>query len=378
MFKKSCKILFMLMFIIIALLFLTPPASVDADAELPSEESSGYQYYRGEIVSVENHETEGLLKQETEVHIKSGPYRGNTVNVLYHYQEASPYSNIYLTEGMEVILGAKEAENGGLENIFISEIVRDRGLYFLTGLFVFLILVVGRKQGWKTLITLFVTALIIVRVLLPLLLKGYDPIILATFCAIGITVFILLFIGGWNAKSFSAIVGTACGIVAAGFIAFWVGEISYLTGFNSEEAQALYYLNYTIDIRGLLFAGIIIGSLGAVSDVGMSVASAAAEIKEVNPKIPPYQIVKSAMNVGRDIMGTMSNTLILAYVGSSTPLILLILSYDIDWLRIINMDLVATEIVRGMAGTIGLVITIPATALMAGITLKNSSTKKAR
>lgn len=209
------------------------------------------------------------------------------------------------------------------------------------------------------------------KVILPLLLQGYEPIPVATLSAIAIIVFTLLVIGGLNAKTFSAIVGTVCGVSVAGLLALWVGEISHLTGFSSEEAQMLFFMEQTINIRGLLFAGIIIGSLGAVTDVGMSVASAASEISCVNPQIRPYQLTRAALNVGRDIMGTMSNTLVLAYVGGAMPLLLLLVGYEMEWLKIINLDLIATEFVRGIAGTIGLIASIPVTAAIAGFLMGN-------
>jgi uncharacterized membrane protein len=121
-----------------------------------------------------------------------------------------------------------------------------------------------------------------------------------------------------------------------------------------------------------LFAGIIIGALGAVMDVGMSVASAMHEIQDTTPKIRTSSLIKAGMNVGRDIMGTMSNTLILAYTGGAIHLILLFMIYEIPIVEIINQDLIASEIVRALAGSIGLVFTVPFTALIAGFVYKKA------
>ena len=326
------------------------------------------KFFRGRVLSVEDFEPTDMfatLEQEAEVLLTSGPYSGETVNIQSTYIEDDIYLNIYLEEGMDIILVTEESDDLG--EVYLHDIARERGLYYLLAIFVFLLLIIGKMQGVKTLLTLIFTGLVIVRVILPLLLQGYEPIALATISASGIIVFTLLVIGGINAKSLSAIIGTVSGVLVAGTLALWVGEISYLTGFSTQEAQMLFFMEQPIDIRGLLFAGIIIGSLGAVTDVGMSVASAAAEIKEAHRKISRFELTKGALNVGRDIMGTMSNTLLLAYAGGATPLLLLMMGYEMEWVEIINMDLIATEFVRGMAGSIGLVTSIPITAAVAGI-----------
>ena len=325
-------------------------------------------FYRGKVISVEDVPSVhpfATLDQEAEVLLTSGPFRGESVFIESTYIEDDMYLNVYLKKGTEIILVAS-VEDGAIKEAYLHDVARDKGLYYLLAIFIILLLVVGRMQGLKTIITLVFTGIVIMKVILPLLLAGYEPIPVSTFSAIAIIVFTLLVIGGINAKSFSAIIGTVCGVTVAGILALWVGEISHLTGFSSEEAQMLFFMEQTIDIRGLLFAGIIIGSLGAVTDVGMSVASAAAEIRFVNPRISSYQLTQAALNVGRDIMGTMSNTLVLAYVGGAMPLLLLLLGYEMEWLKIINLDLIATEFVRGIAGSIGLIISIPITAAVAG------------
>lgn len=324
------------------------------------------QFFRGKVISVEDVESVhpfATLDQEAQVLITSGPFKGETVPVDSTYIEDDLYLNIYLEQGTEIIL-VSTVEDGVLK-FHLHDIVRDRGLYYLLAIFVLLLLVIGRMQGLKTIITLAFTGVVIVKVILPLLLAGYEPIPVATASAIAIIIFILLVVGGVNAKSFSAIVGTVCGVTVAGILALWVGELSHLTGFSSEEAQMLFFMEQPINIRGLLFAGIIVGSLGAVTDVGMSVASAASAIKIADPRISPFQLTRAAMNVGRDIMGTMSNTLVLAYVGSALPLLLLLVGYEMEWLKIINLDLIATEFVRGIAGSIGLIVSIPVTAAVA-------------
>ncbi len=336
-----------------------------------------YQYYRGRVLAVEGMPQEQesmLLEQEIYVLLTSGPFKGDTVFLNNVYLERSPLT-FYLEEGMNIIVMAHISE-GQIDSIYVQDIARDIGIFYLAFIFMALLLLIGGKQGFKTILTLALTALIVSKVMLPLILSGYNPIPVAAVSAIGIIFSILLIIGGFNSKSFAAIIGTCSGVALAGILALWAGEMSHLTGFSSEEAEMLFYSGKSLDVRGLLFAGIIIGSLGAITDVGMSVASAAAEIRKANPNMNFLQLTLASINVGRDIMGTMANTLILAYVGSSAPLLLLLMIYDINWLKIINLDIIATEMVRGLVGSIGLVFSIPLTATVAGFLMGKKERNK--
>lgn len=326
-------------------------------------------YYRGRVIYLESSKSPhcpATTEQKAEVLLIGGKYAGKLVVVHNTYIEGDIYLNVLFEKGMDLILVATE-KNGSLSQIYFHDVARERGIVFLLGIFTLLLLLVGKKQGLKTIITMIFTGIVIVKIILPLILAGYDPVLVTTVSAIIIIIFTLLFIGGTKAKTFAAILGSVCGVIIAGFLALWAGEMSYLTGFSSEEAQMLFFMDKPVDIRGLLFAGIIIGSLGAITDAGISVASAAAEIKRANKRISTYNLITAALNVGRDIIGTMSNTLVLAYVGGATPLLLLLLGDKTPWLRIINLDLIATEVVRGVAGSIGLIISVPVTAVVAGL-----------
>jgi len=130
--------------------------------------------------------------------------------------------------------------------------------------------------------------------------------------------------------------------------------------------------NIHLDVQGLLFAGIIIGALGAVMDVSMSVSSAVEEVKKANPTLDAADLFRSGLNVGRDVMGTMSNTLILAYTGSSVPLLLIFMAYQESLLKMINLDMIASEIVRALSGSLGMVMVAPLTAFIAGLLFERS------
>ncbi len=348
------------------------PVPEDPPGEAPFEEDADIEehYYRARVLEVQetredHHDYYTAIEQEVLVKLTSGPFEGKELEILNTFFEGDPVYDFILEEGQEVIVVAL-GEEGSFDQVYVQDLARDRGVYYLLGVFVLVLLLVGRMKGLKTLVTLVVTIFLIFQFLLPLLLLGYSPIPLAVVMASMAITFTLFVIGGLNMKSLVAILGTISGVVVAGLMAFWAGSIARLTGFGSHEAQMLYFLDQTIDFRGLLFAGIIIGSLGAITDIGMSVASAASEIKQASPDISGRDLFRGSFNVGRDVMGTMANTLILAYVGAATPMLLLVMGYEMDWLKVINMDIIATEFVRGAAGSIGLIAAVPVTAFLAG------------
>ncbi|MDY6827368.1 MAG: YibE/F family protein [Bacillota bacterium] len=375
--KKQLLVLIILFF---AVVFLTRPVlAVEEDYDYEGYMEEGYteeeyieeeHFYRARILKIDETEEQKqeyytVVEQKVSVCLTSGPYRGEIITINNTYFAGDPVYDFMLEEGQEVIV-VTLGEEGDFERAYVQDIARDRGVYYLIGVFILALLVVGRMKGLKTIITLAATIYLIIQFLLPLLLAGYSPILLAIGVATLAITFTLFIIGGLNLKSLVAILGTVVGVGIAGLMAYWAGSIACLTGFGTNEAQMLYFLDHTIDFRGLLFAGIIIGSLGAITDIGMSVSSAAAEIKQANPEISFPELFRAALNVGRDVMGTMANTLVLAYVGSAIPMLLLVMGYEIDWLKIINMDMIATEFVRGIAGSIGLVAAVPVTAILAG------------
>ncbi len=349
----------------------------DSDA-LNDDYDTEEQYLRGRVISVVDLEPDrpdyapsdfdvvapGDLKQDAKVIITGGVYEGEVVDITNHFSDYDMY-RIYLKEGMEVILVDFSGDLSG--NVHLHDIARDRTVYYLIFVFAALLLLIGGFRGLKALLTLAFTGFYIIKVLLPLVIQGYSPVLVSVVSAILLVIITLLVIGGINKKSYAAIIGTVTGLLVAGFLSLLVGSAAYLTGLSSQEAQMLFFFDETLNLRELLFAGIIIGALGAIIDVGMSVSSAAAEIKEANPAITFSELAKSAFNVGRDVMATMSNTMILAYVGAAIPLLLLIMSSEMPWLRIINFEFIATEIARGLTISIGLIISVPATAFFAAL-----------
>ncbi|NLY53786.1 MAG: YibE/F family protein [Firmicutes bacterium] len=352
--------------ILVGLLFLALFPS------MAGAEDTGLELYRGIVLTVEPAEENPLEDSGygsqvfyVDVRILNGPFRDQVVTV-YHVNGGNPTYDIFVEPGNRVLLEA-EVDGDELLNVYISDHIRDTFVYILIGLFALLVLLLGGKAGLRSLISLLVTLILVSQVFLPLLLQGYNPMLLAVLLSILSIVITMVVVAGVNRKTLASILGTASGVIVAGILAFIFGKLTKLTGLSHEETQMLMYIPQGVDFnfQGLLFAGIMIGALGAVMDVGISVASSMFEIKSVSPDISMGQLFRSGMNVGRDIMGTMTNTLILAYMGSSTPLLLLFYAYRIPIERILNLDTIVTELVRAFSGSIGLVAAIPLTALAA-------------
>lgn len=308
--------------------------------------------------------------QFVKLKVLTGEHKGQTFNVE-NIQSGHPVYDIPVKEGDKVLVFIELNDDGELE-VNISDYVRNNYIYILTAGFIIALLVIGRSKGLKTIVTLIFTMLMIFKVLLPLMLRGYNPIILTIVISAIITVVTIVIISGLSKKSFAAIVGTVSGVLIAGFLAYIIGTKVKLTGLSSEEAVMLLFIpqNINFNFRDLLFSGILLGALGAVMDVSMSIASSTEEINRANSNLTMKELFVSGMNVGKDIMGTMSNTLILAYTGSTVPLMLLFMAYETSLLRIINLDVVATEIIRSLAGSIGLVLAIPITAVLSAMLIK--------
>ncbi len=336
------------------------------------------RFYQARVVSVRNVDTVAAgvsVGQEAVVEFTEGPFAGRRETLTRLFAPGRERVDQPLVEGMRLIVRVSGPPGG--ERFHFHDLVRWRGIAVLVSLFVVLVLAVGGRQGVRTLASLALTAAVVFLVMIPLFRDGFSPVLIAGISSMSIAAIVLFVIGGINRKTVSALAGTAAGVLVAGVLAFFVGNAVYLTGFGEVTFSAglgtgdgqLLMLegDSTPDIRGLLFAGMIVGAIGAVTDVGMSIASATREIRLANPQVKFVPLIRSAMVVGRDIMGTMTNTLILAYVGGSLTLLLVFSHYGVGWFRVLNMDIIATELVRGLAGSIGLLVTIPVTACTSAV-----------
>lgn len=222
------------------------------------------------------------------------------------------------------------------------------------------------------------TIVCVLFLFLPMIYRGVSPIFSAVVVAVITTVVTIYLISGISVKSLTAISGTVTGVVMAVIFAGIFGKVTQITGYNVSDIEELIYLEEktAIKINELLFAGILIASLGAVMDVGMSIASTLQEIYSRRPDLGMWDLFKSGMNVGKDMMGTMSNTLILAFAGGSLNTLVFIFAYNYSYHQIINMYSIGIELMQGISASMGVILTVPFTSLAGAFFISGKVLKK--
>jgi len=295
--------------------------------------------------------------QNVKVKILEGDKKDEKFDTVYvlTYDIDNKIVGYKLKEGNTVYV--RISENSGETEIVIQDVVRQKYIFWLVIFFFASIILVGRKKGIKAIIGLIITVVAVLFVLLMTIFKGYNAILVSVGTCFVITVLTFAVIGGWNKKTISAALGTIGGVVLAGIIASIVSYLAKLSGGGKEEAIMLSVAatNVTFNFRHLLFAEIIVSALGACMDVGMSIASSLSELKMKKPDMTAKELFKSGMNIGGDMIGTMTNTLILSFIGSSLLLILLYMASSLSVTEVINIEAIATETVCAISGSIGIV-----------------------
>ena len=350
---------------IILLLFLGIPTLADENkAVLPSE--------TGIVESIKYEDAENLnqgestTKQLVTVKVLTGNFKG-TKRLIENMLTGNPAYDINLTKGNKVVLHVEPNSDTITTpedvDFFIADIKRDNQIFVFTGIFFILLLLIGKKKGLTSIISIISTIALIFFMLLPMILSGFCPIASAVLTGILSTVITIYLVGGLNSKSSSAIIGTSISLIFAGALSMLAIYFAHLTGFAGEENMFLYTARPDLSFTGILSASMIISALGALMDTAVSIASTVNEIFETDKSLSVKQLFKSGMNVGRDIIGTMSNTLILVYLGISLTLVLL--SSNIDMNKFFNLNQVATEILSALTGSIAILFCVPITAIIA-------------
>lgn len=319
---------------------------------------------------------QSMTKQLAEVKILSGQFKGSE-QIIENILTNNPAYDMMLSKGDKVILHI-EANNEVVasENdvdFYIADFKRDTTLYWLCGIFFIALLIIGKFKGFLSFVSIFTTVAMIFFLLMPMILYGISPIISATFVCILSTILTVYLVGGLNRKSTSAIIGTVSSLLLAGILSVLTINFAHLTGFAGEETTFLYSARPDLDFTGILTASMMLATLGAVMDVGVSIASTINEIHITDSTLGMKELFKSGMNVGRDIIGTMANTLILVYLGSSLPLVLL--AHNIDLQKFFNLNQVSTEIASAIIGSIAILACVPLTAIVSAYLIKNQKDK---
>jgi uncharacterized membrane protein len=313
--------------------------------------------------------TEGrrIGAQELEVTVLTGKHKGAVLETVNY---VNAYYNVDAKFGTRVIVRLDYNDAGDLYVVSIPNYDRSSVLIIALIAFAILMMLVGGKQGARALFGLIFTLLNLWYILIPLVLKGVSPVLATIMIAAYTSAGALLMLTGYTKKTFCALLGCVGGVIAAGIFAWIITILTPISGFNMSEAEELVIRasDSPLKISGLLISGILLSALGALMDTSMSIVSALHEVYEQNPSISKKQIFRSGMNIGRDAMGTMANTLILAFVGSAFNLLILFQIYEYPMIQILNSDMMVIEILQGIAGSVGIISSTPlVSALCAAI-----------
>lgn len=303
----------------------------------------------------------------------TGEHKGETLEVT----SSSGYLfGAGCTVGMDVVIMQSVAGDSVVASVYSQD--REWVVYIFAALYILALCLVGGKQGIKGSMGLLFTFFCVIFVYIPLVYRGISPFWAAVFVCMITTVVTMYFIGGASKKTVVAIGGTMAGVLIAGIAAQLFSLASGITGYNVSDIETLMTLWNTngIQVGGLLFSGLLISSMGAVMDVAMSVGSSMWEILNQKPEMTKRELWKAGIQVGRDMMGTDSNTLILAFAGSSVSMLILDYAYDLPYRQIINSNNIGIAIMQGLSGSFGIVLSVPLTVLIASFLYKWDWKKK--
>ncbi len=341
------------------------------EEEQTESDASRMVYASAEVTAVladnaqedfQNAEGRRVGNQELEIRILSGDHKDEIMTVTNYM---SALFNVDVDQGDRIIVRIMTDEDG---SYYASVFNYDRGIVLGAFLLIFfaLLAILGGKKGIGALAGLLLTLGCIWFILIPCLIRGVPAIpvtigVSAVSAAAG-----LIFLNGYSKKTLCAVCGCVGGVLAAGIAAAAVGTLSPMNGFNMQEAEnlILYGADRGLKVSGLLVCGVLISALGAVMDVALGIASSVWEMKEQNPDASAKSLFRSGMQIGKDAMGTMANTLILAFAGSSLNMLILVQTYDIPFLQMINTDSIALEVVQSVAGSVGILLTVPLVAFI--------------
>ena len=305
--------------------------------------------------------------------VRSGDLKGEVVEAAQTLDYFTALNPRVVEPGDKVLLYT--IPDGMAENQWLlSDYQRSDQILMLLAVFLILVLVFGRWQGFNTIVSLSLTCLAVFYVFVPAVLAGENIYTWAIVTCVYMTFMTLFIVNGVNRKSIAAVLGCLAGVALAGILTVIMDQSMMLTGVLDENSVILYGLKpeNPLDLRAVIFASIIIGAVGAIMDVSISIAAALAELKEKVPNIGFKELFQSGMTISRDIMGTMANTLILAYIGGFMSGVLLMVAYNSSMLDLFNREMIVVECLQSLVGSLGILMTLPFTSFICALLFRGS------
>lgn len=358
--------------VVISVLFIVTGNNVFKDYNMESYDD--IEVNKAKVISIDNiEETPGYFEDLIDKNINfsakilSGKEKNSVISCIQHTDSMLAMQDKEINVGDNILITYTDnMETGEFEWLFVGY-NRVDALAYLCGAFLLFIVIIGRQKGINTIISLTLTCLIIFLVYVPSILSGFNVYLSTVMVGTVIILMSLLLINGANKKTLCAIVGNLCGVIMAGLLALFMNSILKMTGFIDEHYIYLTHINpeNPLNLISIIWGGMVLGSLGAIMDVAMSIASSMHELAEHMSKKSFSKMLHSGMNIGRDAISTMTNTLILAYIGGSLALVLLLIVNTKNTLYLLSMEMIAVQVVQSIVGSMGILFAVPFTAIFA-------------
>ncbi len=352
---------------------------------------TGQEFQAAEVITISNSEVqesvlsdgsgygEILLTTFVARITSSGEFENETVTAVQYY-DSYLYETLRPVEvGDKIILSKTTSGDAMADTWYFSNVDRSAGIVIAILIFLAIVLLIGRGKGFAAIISLTFTIAAIFIVYVPSILSGLNIYLVTAGVALYIVIMSLLLLNGPNSKTFCAIAGNVIGVCIAAVLGIVVSNIFMISGVVSNEHITLAYYGKEVGfgLHEIIWSGMVIGALGAIMDVSMSLSSAMKELADNIEKPTIFTLVKSGLNIGHDIIGTMMNTLILAYIGSSLVSVLLLTIFNDNFLTIFNSELVLVEIMQALVGSTGILLTVPFTVIVCSyVFLRKPADKK--
>lgn len=339
-------------------------------------DTSTTEYVRGKVLDILSEELEPseenadrvLGTQTLEVRMLEGKRKGETLEVE---NQLSTTHNVYVKEGQKIVVKADEPES--VEPFYSVYSYSRMGGYLIIALvFSGLMILMGRKKGLKSLLGLAYVLILLFGFLIPAIYSGWQPVLATLVTSVLAVSVSMILLNGFSHKTLTAIVSTMGGVLLAALVFYLFAGILKVNGYNAEESEELLLIsqNTGLQISQLLFAGTLISSLGALMDMTMSVAAPLYELREQRPDMSGREVYRAGIRIGRDLVGTMCETLVLAFAGTAILSLLVFRSYGTTANQLMNSDYIAIEIAQSLTGSVAVILSVPVASLLAGLKRK--------
>lgn len=361
-------------YIIIALVALFSPFFLHADET--KEEATNFKSEVVEVIKIEEKIREDGTKfkqQDLKLLGLEGAWKNK--EIVYRGISDIEVANANFYKAGDEVYVEGHTDESGQDVFYVVDFVRSGYLYILLIIFVLTVLLVGRFKGFKALVSLFLSFVVIIKFILPQILNGRDPFLVSLLGGLIILGIIIYLTEGFKKKSHIAVLSVLISLSVTLVLSIIFTKLTKLSGLAQEEAAFLIGVgNVEINFQGLLLAGFIIGAIGVLDDIIIGQIEAVEQIREANPNLSMKKVFKLAYKVGNTHLGAIVNTLFLTYAGAALPLLLLFVlnqNFGLTFHRLINTEIVSTEIVRTLVGSIGVMLSMPIATFLASFRLNN-------